>query len=188
MAISKFLFPLLRALQLLVLIPAWGMLAWFVDEYRTSSTRDIPADILVLFIAALIATFWAIISFFQFHRSVALSIIVFVLDMIMFGGLVAGVVVLRKISDADCTDVSVPFGMRVGGEQWSWDNGSGWGFSVKRECAMLKASWALGIVGAVLFFISAVLALLIYRRNETKAIREKNYIADGRRRRGGRFW
>jgi len=106
----------------------------------------------------------------------------------MFGGLVAGVIVLRKISNADCTSVSVPFGMRIGGPDWEFDKEDGWGFSVERECAMLKSSWALGIVDAVLFFISAVLALFIYRKNEQRAIREKNYIVDGGRTRRGRYW
>jgi len=193
MALSKFLFPIIRAFQLLTLIPIWGMLAWFVHQYRKNSTsHNVPADILVLFIAALVATVWALVSFFQFHRSRTLSVLVFVLDMIMLGGLIAGVVLLRNISDADCTAVSAPFGVRAGGNNWSWDNGSGWDVSVKKECMMRKSSWALGIVDIVLFFISALLALFIYRRNERRAIREKNYIVDDRRpvrrTRRGRFW
>jgi len=53
---------------------------------------------------------------------------------------------------------------------------------------MLKAAWALGILNCVLFFISALLALFIYRRNERVAVREKGYVVDDRRRvRRGRW-
>lgn len=179
MALSKLLFPIIRALEVITLIPIWGMLAYFVDKFGDSN-QDVPADLLVLFIVSLIATFWAIISFFQFHRSMGLSLLVFIADMLILGALIAGVVLLRGIKDADCTAISVPVSGRWGDNDFSWDNGNGWDVSVKKECMMLKSAWALGIVNCVLFFISALVALMIYRRNERKAVMTKGYVVDDR--------
>ncbi|KAF8442741.1 hypothetical protein BGX38DRAFT_1067915, partial [Terfezia claveryi] len=159
------LFPFVRALQLLTLIPIWGMLAWFVHQYDKNS-QSTPAEILVLFIASLAGTAWALVSFFQFHHSIGLSLLVFVMDMVILGGLIAGVVFLRSVRNQDCTVVSVPITVTWGDHSSSWDNGRGWDISFKKSCMMLKAAWALGIVDCVLFFISALLALFIYRRNE----------------------
>lgn len=179
MALSKLLFPIIRALQILTLIPIWGMLAWFVHQYNRNHQSP-PAEILVLFIASLVATAWAIISFFQFHHSRGLSILVFVLDMIMLGGLIAGVVLLRAIRNQNCATFSAPFGVTLGGHDYTTNNGSGWDISFKKSCMMQKSAWALGIVDCVLFFLSALVALMIYRRNERVAVRDKGYVDDRR--------
>ncbi|KAF8429046.1 hypothetical protein EV426DRAFT_206771 [Tirmania nivea] len=180
MALSKLLFPIIRALQLLTLIPIWGMLAWFVHQYDRDS-QPIPAEILVLFIASLVGTAWGLVSFFQFHHSIGISILVFVMDMVILGGLIAGVVFLRRIRNQECTAVSVPFQISWGDYYLTWDNGNGWDISFRKSCMMLKSAWALGIVNCVLFFITALLALFIYRRNERVAVREKGYVVDDRR-------
>jgi len=187
MAISKLFFPIIRAFQLLTLIPIWGMLAWFVHQY-SKNDRSPPAEILVLFIASLIATLWALISFFQFHHSMGISILVFVVDMLILGGLIAGVVLLRGVRNQDCTAFSAPVGINWGDDSWTLDNGQGWDVSVKKSCMMAKSAWALGIVNCVLWFISALLALMIYRRNERVAVREKGYVVDDRRHARRRGW
>jgi tryptophan-rich sensory protein len=185
MALSKLLFPVIRALQVMTLIPIWGMLAYFVHKFRKQHT-DAPVEILILFITALIATGWAIVSFFQFHRSRTISLIVFVMDMLIYGTFVAGVVLLRYVKDSDCAAFSAPVGGKWGDHDWSWDNGSGWDVSFKKSCMLLKASWILAIVDTVLFFISSIVALMIYHRNETCAVREKTYVVDHRRPTGRR--
>lgn len=188
MAISKVLFPIIRAIQLLALIPTWGMLAWFVHQYDRDN-QPIPAEILVLFIASLVGTAWALVSFFQFHHSIGISILVFVMDMIILGGLIAGVVLLRGVRNQNCNSLSVPISITWGDHYWSWNNGNGWNISIKRSCMMLKGAWALGILNSALFFISALLALFIYRSNERVAVREKGYVVDDRRRiRRGRWF
>ena len=187
MAISKLFFPIIRAFQLLTLIPIWGMLAWFVHQY-TKNDQSPPAEYLVLFIASLIATLWALISFFQFHHSIGISIIVFVVDMLILGGLIAGVILLRDVRKNDCTSFSAPIGGTYGNQSWTWDNGQGWDVSFKKTCMMEKSVWALGIVNCVLWFISALLALMIYRRNERVAVREKGYVVDDRRPARRRGW
>lgn len=187
MAISKLLFPIIRTFQLITLIPIWGMLAWFVHQYSRND-QSTPAEILVLFIAALAGTAWGLVSFFQFHHSIGLSILVFVMDLIILGGLIAGVVLLRDVSDQDCTAVSVPIRISWGDNSWSMNNGNGWDISFKKSCMMLKSAWALGIVNCVLWFISALLALFIYRRNERIAIRDKGYLVDDRRPSRRRGW
>jgi len=177
MAVSKVLFPIIRALQLLTLAPVWGILAWFVHQYDHNN-QPIPAEILVLFIAALVGTAWALVSFFQFHHSVGLSVLVFVMDMIVLGGLIAGVVLLRDVRHQKCTGLSTPLEISWGNQSLSWNDGNGWDISFKKRCILLKAVWALGIINCAYFFISALLALFIYRRNEGVAVRDKGYVDD----------
>lgn len=179
MALSKLFFPIIRTLQLLTLIPLWGILAFFVHKYECNH-QSIPAEILVLFIASLVGTAWAVVSFFQCHHSIGISVLVFVMDMIILGGLIAGVVLLRNVRNENCTSLSVPFGISFGNHNWFWDNGNGWNITFKKSCMMLKTVWAFGIINCALFFISALLALFIYRRNERVAVREKGYVVDDR--------
>lgn len=168
MAFSKILFPLFRAVQVLTLIPIWGMLAWFVHQYHKNDTTP-PTEILVLWIVALIATFWAIVSFFQFHRSLFISLVVFVMDLLVLGGLIAGVVLLRAIRHANCST-----GVTVG----NWNNRSGWSTGVKKSCVMLKTAWAFAVIKCVLWFITALLAISMWRKNESRAVRDKGYAVE----------
>ena len=93
-------------------------------------------------------------------------------DTLVLGGLIAGVVLLRDVNDYDCAELSVPVAVRWGDHSWSWDDGrQGWHARVRKECMMVKSAWALAIVNCVLWFMSALLALAIYRRNERVAVK-----------------
>jgi len=172
--IGATVFLFLRLLQIVTLIPIWGMLAYFIDKYSNSNTAP-PASILVLFIVAILATVWALLTLFQFKRYSVVSMLIAFIDLLFVGALIAGVWYLRAVKDADCSTWNggpVDFDRNGNSVSASWT--SNWGLSIKKHCAMYKAAWALGIVNIILFFFSTLVAAHLYRRAERKEIhREK---------------
>ena len=134
-------------------IPIMGMLAWFVHVFVTSNALT-PDPILILFITSVLALAWAIFTLFSYHRSSANAHFVALIDTAIFGTLIAGVYLLRGITNADCSDNAS--GARVwtacvpGIPDLHWE--------VAKPCAMLKAVWALSIINIIFFFTTAVVA------------------------------
>ncbi|KAG9258393.1 uncharacterized protein F5Z01DRAFT_670113 [Emericellopsis atlantica] len=149
-----------RILQLLILIPTVGMLAWFVDNF-TKANALTPASILVLFIVSTLALAWALFTVFSYHRSSSNGRFIALIDLAFVGAFIAGVYYLRGIASEDCTTVSVGRG-----NDWTANLGdiqvSGPGASIswrtEKRCAMLKASFAFGIIAAIQFFCTAIAA------------------------------
>jgi hypothetical protein len=149
-------FVVTRVLQILTLIPTMGMLAYFVHQW-TEQNALTPTYILVLFIVSVIALAWALFTLFSYHRSSANARFVAFIDLCFVGAFIAGVYFLRHIADADCTsferDGSFSYGtgdINVSGSTWS--------FNTNRTCAMLKASFAFGIMNCIFFAWTAVVA------------------------------
>lgn len=142
-------FLLLRILEIVTLIPIWGMLAYFVDQYTKASSTP-PDSILCLFIVALLATVWAVLTLSPYSGRRLTELWIAVIDLCFFGVLIAGVVLLAPLADKrDC----------VQGDM-------GWGYvnvTWKKECSMYKASWALGIINVIMFFFTACIAAHTYR-------------------------
>jgi hypothetical protein len=96
-------------------------------------------------------------------------------DLAFVGALIAGVYELRGIARANCADFSTgDIYVNLGifgyyGRQSS--NGGPWSANVNKNCAMLKASWAFGIMNIIMFFITSIFAFLL-RRHERES-REK---------------
>jgi len=161
MVLHSALFTGVRVLEIVIAIPIIGMLGWFVDPY-VQNKQTVPDGLLTLFIVAILACAWAMITFYQFHRYRDISgPLIPIIDIGFVGAWIAGIVLNRAISDADCSSVSVPAGVRVGDNSWS--GGTNWSASVSRPCAMFKASWILAIIDCILFFITAVLGWSLYR-------------------------
>ncbi|KAI5458254.1 hypothetical protein BGZ63DRAFT_60899 [Mariannaea sp. PMI_226] len=145
-----------RIFQIVTLIPTMGMLAWFVDGYNKANALT-PISILVLFIVSVIALAWALFTLFSYHRSSANAFFVGIVDILIFGALIAAVYELRGIADVDCTSVSKS-------SDWTYHlgdvtvTGSGYDWKTDKPCAMLKASWAFGIINVILFFVTALVA------------------------------
>jgi len=148
-------FTLLRILQILTLIPIWGILAYFVDRYPMVENSAF-SDILCLFIVAIFATVWAIATISLFYRR-HVPMWAAIIDLCFFGLLIAGVVLLAPfVRNADC--VGVNWGWGYGDVYWS------------KECTMYKAVYALGIMNIIMFFFTAVLAAWIWRKHTTVAV------------------
>ncbi|PHH61700.1 hypothetical protein CDD81_8045 [Ophiocordyceps australis] len=171
-------FVCMRIAQILTLIPTMGMLAYFVNVFVSRNALT-PDAILILFITSVLALAWSVLTLFSYHRSAANARFVALVDLAVFGTLIAAVYTLRAIADADCRAdpppskrwtalVPVPAGAgpREDGGAWRAD----------RPCAMLKACWAFAIINIILFFVTAVAAFThgdqlsasYYYRDETR--------------------
>ncbi|KAF2823288.1 hypothetical protein CC86DRAFT_328462 [Ophiobolus disseminans] len=152
-----------RIFQILTLIPTLGMLAWFVDFYNKQNLLT-PRSILILFIVSVLGAAWALGTLFLYARARHSAKFVAFIDLLFVGAFIGAVYELRGIADADCSNWE-------NNGSYSTDlgvftvSGNRYGLNVDRQCAMLKASWAFGIMNIIFFFITAVLALLVHRHH-----------------------
>jgi hypothetical protein len=161
------------------------MLAYFVSGYNQNNLLT-PTYILILFIVSVLGTAWAIFTLFSYHRSKTNARFVGFVDLGFVGALIAGVYYLRWITGADCTNI------QPGG---SYDQSfgifgsvhfNGIDISVNKTCAMLKASFALGIMNCIFFFITAVLAILHGNADDRVVHHERRSHSHHRHRSGSR--
>ncbi|KAL3420961.1 hypothetical protein PVAG01_07406 [Phlyctema vagabunda] len=177
-------FAFWRFMEIITLIPTLGMLAWFVHGWASNNILT-PDYVLVLFIVSVLACAWAIATLFTYHRARSNALFVFFIDLCFVGAFIASVYLLRFIGDQNCTNVS-----RDGGATWAGSLGSitisGFDVNTDKVCAMLKASWAFGIMNCIFFFITALLALMVGRGDTRKEtyVRETHYARHGHRRSG----
>ncbi|KAK6329793.1 hypothetical protein TWF730_006092 [Orbilia blumenaviensis] len=177
--LSSALFTGVRILEVIIAIPIIGMLGWFIDPY-VDNNQTPPDGLLTLFIVSILACAWALVTLFQFHRYRSVSgPFIAVIDIGFVGAWIAGIYLNRGISDADCSNFSVPVGVQIGDNTYS--AGDRWSASVNRPCAMFKASWILSIIECVLFFVTCLLSWTLYRsyRYDTRHV-HKEYTG-GRR-------
>lgn len=138
-------------------IPIVGMLAWFVDGFNQAG-RMTPDYVLVLFIVSVLALAWSIFTLFSYHRSSTNANFVAVIDLAFVGAFIAGVYYLRFIASADCVTPR--------SETFEFDGplGSvtvnGIVLQTNKTCAMLKASFAFGIMNCIVFSFTALAAAL----------------------------
>ncbi|KAM4055911.1 hypothetical protein HRG_002837 [Hirsutella rhossiliensis] len=148
------IFVCTRIAQIVTLIPIMGMLAWFVNIFVANNALT-PDPILILFITSVLALAWAVFTLFSYHRSSANARFVALVDLGIFGTLIAAVYLLRGIADADC--VAAPALDRLWYPRVGAPGGLGWG-PPDKPCAMLKACWALAIMNIIFFFTTALAA------------------------------
>ena len=133
------------------------MLSWFVDGF-TSSNQLTPNYILVLFIVSVLAGAWALFTLIGYARTRHSGLFVAGVDLAFVGALIAGVYELRGITGQNCSNFSAgsfyvnlgPFGY------YGRQSNSPWAASVNKPCAMLKASFAFGIMNIIFFFTTFV--------------------------------
>lgn len=129
-----------------------GMLAYFVDVFNRNNALT-PEPLLLLFITSVLALAWAVFTLFSYHRSSANARFVALVDLAIFGTLIAAVYLLRFINDAQCVAAPArPWYAAVGAP-----SDLGWG-PPDKPCAMLKACFGLGILNVILFFVTALAA------------------------------
>ena len=100
------------------------------------------------------------------------------IDLCFVGAFIAGVYELRHIANANCSsfELNSNFSVTLGFNGIdTTGNGDLFSGDVDKTCAMLKASFAFGIVNTIFFFFTAF--LLLFMRKESK---------DGRRSDGKR--
>jgi sugar phosphate permease len=157
MAIAGISFGFWRFLEIITLIPTLGMLAYFVHAYTTSNVLT-PDFILVLFITSVLAAAWAIATLVLYSRSRNSGFFVAIVDLGFVGCFIAGVYLLRGIAHADCTNFTAGgFYFDLGILGYIGRNSDNpWSLHTDKNCAMLKASFAFGIMNCLFFFITFV--------------------------------
>lgn len=175
---------IVRLLQVLTLIPAWALMAAVVSWYNSHENRT-PGSVITLFVATLLASVWAFCILIAALRARNTALWIAFWDIVAMGLLIAGVAVTSDLVNNQCTaaaavttttNTTVVYetadGQRVAGrpalatntndnDDDFWDD--------LNNCNLIKAAWILAIINIVLFFISAILAVVVYRQNEQEA-------------------
>lgn len=149
MAISGFLFLSWRLFEIITLTPIVGMLGWFVSRYNDANQLT-PNLILVLFIVSVLALTWAVFTVVSYLRARHDALFVALVDLGFVGALIAGVVVMRSVAGTHCSNAG--FSVNIDGVSGN----SSFYFNINKYCAMLKASFALGIINIIAFFVTFV--------------------------------
>lgn len=160
MGVSGFLFISWRLWEMITLIPIVGMLSWFVHGY-VESNQLTPTPILLLFIVSVLALAWVFFTLIGYLRARHDAFFVAAMDLAFVGALIAAVVVLRGIGKANCsnfTSADIYLDLGVFGQYGREGSGSRWGVNLNKNCAMLKASWALAIIDILAFVVTFVSA------------------------------
>lgn len=145
MAFSGFLFLSWRIFELVMTIPIVGMLAWFVHQYVRANQLT-PNYILVLFIVSVLALAWIVFTIISYVRARHDALFVALVDLGFVGAFIGGVVTLRFITNVNCGGLNA--GVTTSGSYLNWN--------VNKTCAMLKASFAFGIIDIIAFAVTCV--------------------------------
>ncbi|KAL8655044.1 MAG: hypothetical protein Q9210_001135 [Variospora velana] len=167
--IGGLLFTFWRLLEIITLIPTLGMLAYFVHQFESQNLLT-PNSILVLFIVSVLAAAWAIATVLRRKSTRDSAIFVSFIDLCFIGAFIAGVYELRYIARADCTNFSADgrFSVTVDNNGVSGD--SPFRLNTDKNCAMLKASFAFGIMNCIFFAITSFLLLFMHRKRDDKDV------------------
>jgi len=173
-----------RIFEILTLIPTVGMLSWFVHIF-TKANHLTPTSILVLFIVSIIGLFWALATLLAYGATKYNAQFVAVVDLLLVGAFIAGVYYLRYIAKANCshwTNGSTDSGyVNLGWGSVSGSIKSPFGIKVDGQCAMLKASFAFGIMNCIFFFVTFLILLWVARhhydhyRGGSRTVRRSSY-------------
>jgi len=129
-----------------------------------------------LFIVSTLGAVWAIITLFRRKSTRDSAIFVSFIDLCFVGAFIAGVYELRGISSANCSSftnngsgISLSLGSNgIGGSQ-------PFSLNTNKTCAMLKASFAFGIMNCIFFFITSFLLLFMHRNRDEVVVTKESY-------------
>jgi hypothetical protein len=149
------------------------MLAYFVHIYASNNALT-PNYILVLFIVSVLGAAWAIATLFTYHRSKHNARFVSFIDICFVGAFIAGVYELRGISGENCSNITTgsPYQINFGIGSLTFDSLH---FTANKQCSMLKASFAFGIMNCIFFFITGMLAFF---HGNSKDARKETYVRE----------
>jgi sugar phosphate permease len=180
MAISGFLFISWRLFEIIMLIPPVGMLGWFIHGF-VQSNQLTPTFVLLLFIVVTLALAWAFFTTVSYLRARHDALFVALVDLGFVGALIAGVVVLREITQTSCMNQDFarsslwqelgPFGLT------GYQTGNPYAQNINKNCSMLKASFAFAILNILAFCLTFLLALLVHHhhKDDDKVVVKREY-------------
>jgi len=165
-----------RVLQVLTLVPAWALMAAIVSWYNENTVKQ-PGGVLALFIITILASVWSFCILIATARARNTALWITFWDIVAMAALIAAVATCSNIANYECSAVSQNSQQTiyiVDGRQVSsnsvqikqdtddddqlWDNPD--------YCNLIKAAWGLGIANIIMFFITAILAAVIYKQNQ----------------------
>ena len=163
---------IIRAVEVLTLIPAWSLTAAIISWYN-SHGGDTPGGVLCLFIVTLLSSVWAFCILIVVARARNTALWIAFWDLVAMGILIAGVATTSNIANYECNAVSqntvfvTSDGQRLTAENArnNGNNNSNNFWDNPNNCNLIKAAWGLAIADIILFFVSAILAVVIYRQN-----------------------
>jgi len=174
-------------MEIITLIPTLGMLAFFVHIYDSHNALT-PTYILILFIVSVLGAAWAIATLFTYHRAKSNALFVSFIDLLFVGAFIGAVYELRFIAHANCTTSSPSTSYSISFGDAGSVSATGFHLSTNKTCAMLKASFAFGIMNCIFFAITSLLALFVGRgqgrKDERVVVKESHYSRHGHRRSG----
>ncbi|KAL9014719.1 MAG: hypothetical protein Q9173_000642 [Seirophora scorigena] len=170
--IGGLLFSFWRFLEIITLIPTLGMLAYFVHQFESQNFLT-PDSVLVLFIVSVLATAWAIATVLRRKSTRESALFVSFIDLCFIGAFIAGVYELRSIANADCTNFSVDDRFSITIDNNGVTGDSPFRFNTDKNCAMLKASFAFGIMNCIFFAVTSFLLLFMHRKRDDKEVAVK---------------
>ena len=137
---------------------------------KLNNRKLIPSSCRTLFIVSVLGAVWAIVTLFRRKSTRESAIFVSFIDLCFVGAFIAGVYELRSISKASCTNFSGNgvFSVSLGPNGFS--GSSGLHINTNKTCAMLKASFAFGIMNCIFFFITSLILLTMHRNRESDVV------------------
>ncbi|KAL8939256.1 MAG: hypothetical protein Q9216_003458 [Gyalolechia sp. 2 TL-2023] len=170
--IGGLLFSFWRFAEIVTLIPTLGMLAYFVHQFESQNLLT-PNSVLVLFIVSVLAAAWAIVTVFRRKSTRDSAIFVSLIDLAFVGAFIAGVYELRYIANANCTNFSADSHFSITVNNDGVSGTSPFRLNTDKNCAMLKASFAFGIMNCIFFAITSFLLLFMHRKRDDRNVEVK---------------
>lgn len=140
--------------------------SYLYTQYSKANTQSLRT----LFIVSVLGAIWAIVTLFRRKSTRDSAIFVSFIDLCFVGAFIAGVYELRSISKASCTNFSGDgvFSVSLGPNGVSGT--SGLHLHTNKTCAMLKASFAFGIMNCIFFFVSSLILLTMHRSRDRDVV------------------
>jgi hypothetical protein len=143
----------------------------------TSLTCDPDTDYAsrVLFITSVLGAVWAIATLFRRKSTRNSAYFVAFVDLAFVGAFIASVFELRGISSANCSNFSSNGDYYVSLGPNGFSGNSPFSANINKTCAMLKASFAFGIMNCIFFFITSFLLLFMHRTEDKEVVVKETY-------------
>ena len=148
--------------------------AYFVNGYNKAHLLT-PSYVLVLFIVSVLATAWALLTWVRRKSTRDSAIFAAFIDLCFVGAFIAGVYELRGIAKANCANFSGDGAFYVSLGPNGFDGSSPFSVDINKTCAMLKASFAFGIMNCIFFAITAFILLFLHRTRDREVVVKESY-------------
>ncbi|KAI4197829.1 MAG: hypothetical protein LQ350_005674 [Teloschistes chrysophthalmus] len=140
------------------------------------SISKLTGSLSVLFIVSVLAAAWAIATFVRRKSTRESSLFASFIDLCFVGAFIAGVYELRSIANASCSNFSADSHFSLTVDNSGVSGSSPFHLNVNKNCAMLKASFAFGIMNCIFFAITAFLLLFMHRnRDDREVVTKETY-------------